>query len=726
MFVNFPEILAPVGGEEQLIAAIKAGANAVYFGGTSFGARSSAKNFSREQIERAVRYAHLHGVSVYITVNTLILDSEFDAAMDFIDFLYRSDVDAVIVQDVGLAVAVRERYPDFPIHASTQMTFHNAAGVKYAKQFGFSRVVLPREMSAEEIRMIAEQVDIELEVFIHGALCVSYSGMCLMSSFIGGRSGNRGNCAQPCRKKYSLYSTDAEQTYRVEDARVISPKDLSVAANLDALLTIPKISLKIEGRLKDEFYVYNVVSAYRRLADGEIDASEAERLLQNSYHRGYTRGFVLNEDIRDFRAGDHTGHRGTYLGRAIAFRNRVLTVALADDLRKGDEVQFRKNDGTSVGARADRISCKGVSVDFAKKGEEVDIPFKFPVPKFSELYKTYSVAHISSVEEMLKAEVKRWGIILKVTAKRREPLSVGAYLTTRSGRKLLRVEKKGDPVQEATGRGTDSSRMAQQFFKFGGTPFEPNTEESTFEADEGIFVPIAEINGLRREIVEAMEAFLTHRYPSRIPDEVSIDSRNGGAAVHSEDCGAGLATSANSPNAVNSPKAVNSPNALVLPPIIPSSQWEEYRKRIESADCVEISHLSHLAFPELRGRTLRGAYTLNVLNSRALNFYIARGLSHVEISTEIGKEAIRTDNLCRIEGAASFGERRVREGITLMRMAYCPVGAYFGSGRHCGLCKKYRFVLKDEKNVVFPLKLDPSICMAEVLSPAGMQGSKMI
>ena len=234
--MNRIELLAPAGSMETLKAAVNAGANAVYMGGKQFGARRSATNFTNEEMIAAIKYCHTRNVSVYVTVNTLIKEDEFSDVMDFIDFLYKNDVDTVILQDLGLLRAVKSKYLDLPCHASTQMTFHNSAGVLYAKKIGFSRVVLARELSFDEVQTIANAVDIELEVFVHGALRISYSGQCLMSSYIGGRSGNRGACAQPCRKHYTLLNRSTGEA--IEKAYLMSPKDLMTYEHLAALKTL--------------------------------------------------------------------------------------------------------------------------------------------------------------------------------------------------------------------------------------------------------------------------------------------------------------------------------------------------------------------------------------------------------------------------------------------------------------------------------------------------------
>lgn len=785
MTQRFPEILAPVGGREQLESAVKAGADAVYLAGPSFGARSSAKNFSLEQLAEAIRYAHLHGVSVFVTVNTLILDSEMDAAMAFIDFLYRNDADAAIVQDIGLMRQIRAKYPDFPLHASTQMTFHNVAGVRYAKELGFTRVVLPREMNIEEIKLIAKEVDIELEVFIHGALCVSYSGMCLMSSYIGGRSGNRGSCAQPCRKKYSLYSLDEAHTYHLDDARVLSPKDLSASEYLEELLQIPKISLKIEGRLKDAYYVFNVVSAYKKQASGNATAAESQKQLAQSYNRGYTKGFLFGEGIVDYKAGEHTGHRGTFLGKVVETKNGSLVMKLSDDLSKGDEVQARFDDGSSVGARADKIEWNGKARDAVSSGSTVSIPFKHKLQRGTDLYKTYSAKMVSDIDVALHTDAKRWLLRMEVRVIPGQPAYLKAnviafvdamgvcdrnfwrkdsaadsnvdsnvdvnvdtyansstYSNTHSN--TYSAEVLGTEVQAATGKGTDRDRLVEQFGKLGGTPFLLSMEESHFDIADAVFMPISEINRMRRKVVEDLTKMLERRYADRLerPDfseqrvhlggsehEVSEGSKDFEATPSESESVQSESKSASSESKPQPPTS----EKLLLPAVISSWDWGKYQSKVDEAKWVELSHVSQLAFQGLADKYVTSAYTVNVVNSRSVDFLRKSGVQRVEISPEIEPswlDAYQEQNPSK--GHSSFIHEisvvdTQSRSITLMRMAYCPVGAHFGGGQKCGLCRKYRFAIRDEKGVEFPLRLDPAHCTVEVLSPSPSQlrGKKM-
>ncbi len=355
-----PELLAPAGSPEAFRAAIAAGADAVYLSGKRFGARKFAANFSDAEIEESVGYAHARGVRVYVTVNTLIHDREIAATADYLIWLYSIGVDAVLIQDIGIAALAREIIPELVIHASTQMTIHNAEGVLWAAEQGFSRVVLARELALAEVERIAHDTrdtGVGLEVFAHGALCYGYSGQCLLSSVIGGRSGNRGMCAQPCRKPYTLVTATTDHygrpgTVQALPARgqyLLSPKDLCTYRHLPALAASPIVSLKIEGRMKSAEYVAVVVSAYRRALDAIAAGNktpppdEMDNLLL-AFNRGFTAGYIFGDRHRALMGRDAPDNRGLYLGKVSRYDAKTRTASVRYEnqriIKPGDGLFF--------------------------------------------------------------------------------------------------------------------------------------------------------------------------------------------------------------------------------------------------------------------------------------------------------------------------------------------------------------------------------------------------
>ncbi|NMA57295.1 peptidase U32 family protein, partial [Clostridium cochlearium] len=258
------ELLAPAGSIDSLYAAVQSGADAVYLGGSKFSARAYASNFNEEIMRKAVDYCHIYGVKVYVTVNILLKEKELKEALEYIRYLYNIGVDALIIQDTGLFYLIKKYFPDFEIHASTQMTIHNIQGAKLLQEVGFERIVLARELSIEEIRNISNNLKVETEVFVHGALCICYSGQCLMSSLIGGRSGNRGRCAQPCRLPYTIVNNKNNEK---KSGYLLSPKDVCTIENVEDFILSGAHSFKIEGRMKRPEYVAGVVKSYREVID---------------------------------------------------------------------------------------------------------------------------------------------------------------------------------------------------------------------------------------------------------------------------------------------------------------------------------------------------------------------------------------------------------------------------------------------------------------------------
>ena len=334
------EVLAPAGGEEQLIAAVRAGADAVYLGTGSFNARRNAANFDADALKRAVSYCHGREVKVHVTCNTLVTDKELPLLFDEIKNIAASGADAVIVQDLAVAAMFREHCPDMPLHASTQMTIHNAEGAIMAKELGFERAVLAREVSLEEIRSIHERVDIELEAFVHGALCMSVSGQCYLSAMLGGRSGNRGLCAQPCRLNFVSGGREF----------ALSLKDLSAIEYVRELEAAGISSLKIEGRMKRPEYVAAAVSACRSAVNGE--KPDMENLKAVFSRSGFTDGYITGKrtvDMFGIRTKEDVQASAAVLGDiASLYRNerQSVPVDVKIELRADAAIKLTATDGT--------------------------------------------------------------------------------------------------------------------------------------------------------------------------------------------------------------------------------------------------------------------------------------------------------------------------------------------------------------------------------------------
>lgn len=492
-----PELLAPVGNMECLSAAINAGCDAVYLAGRNFGARSFAGNFSREELITAVNTCHLYGVKVYITVNTLILDTEVDRFMDYIDFIHKIGVDAVIMQDIGMIDLVRKTYPNLEIHASTQMHIHNLEGVKLCQELGIKRVVLARETPIELVNEIKKNTNLEIEIFIHGALCMSYSGECLMSALIGNRSGNRGTCAQSCRQPYSL---EIDGKLVEKDKYLLSTKDLNTLENIHELIDMGINSLKIEGRMKRPEYVYLVTSIYRKAIDnyasfGETKITDIDiKNIKKIFNREFTKGFLFNEENDLYVNTYRPNHMGINIGEVIDYKNGKATIKLTDDLNISDGIRIigYKDFGFNVTV----MYKNGKKLKFAKKGDIVTIPIKEKVDCKSEVVKTTDFKQLKDISEKIKIN-KKIHINFKCVLKTGESIK----LILDDGVNV--IEDTSDYiVEKAIKNETTTDMVYEQINRLGDTIYTLDNFEII--KDECIFIPISKLNELRRKVIHTL------------------------------------------------------------------------------------------------------------------------------------------------------------------------------------------------------------------------------
>ena len=492
------ELLAPAGDEEALKAAIMAGANAVYMGGSRFGARAFAGNFEDDKLIDAVDYAHQMGVKIYITANTIIKDEEIGDFLNYIDFLYEIGVDAVILQDLGMIDIISKRIPDLELHASTQMTASTAQDVLFLKELGVSRVVLSRELSYDEISAIKTETNIEVEAFVHGALCVSYSGKCLFSSMNGMRSGNRGMCAQPCREPYKA---TVENKPLLDKEYVFSTKDLNTLDILEDLIDAGIDSLKIEGRMKRSEYVFAVTSAYRQAIDNVImkhepsisslDMNYSAVELDKVFNRDFTKGYIGQDKGSKIMNHKFQKYVGKPVAKVIEYdrKSKRLMLELLDTLTKGD--------GLNTGEFVGRILKKDTIVKSADKGEIVAID---SIKKFEPgfiVYKTFDKIFMDDVSSRM-SRVKK--------------IPIKAFVEIRNNNypSLILNDYKGNTGEykleeyttTALNKPTTRESIIDQIQKMGDTPFFVDSIEVS--VDENIFIPIKTLNLLRREAVSLL------------------------------------------------------------------------------------------------------------------------------------------------------------------------------------------------------------------------------
>lgn len=491
-----PELLSPAGNMISLKAAIQAGCDAVYLGGKQFGARAFASNFSNEELIEAIKYAHLYGVRVYVTVNTLVYENEVETFMDYIDFLYRHDVDAIIIQDIGMLDLVRKTYPDLEIHASTQMHIHNEEGIKLVSKLGVKRYVIARETEFEAIKKFKEQSDLEIEVFVHGALCISYSGQCLMSSLIGGRSGNRGSCAGSCRLKYDFINQGRKLNH--EDY-ILSTKDLNSLENIGLLMEAGIDSFKLEGRMKSPYYVYMVTSLYRKAIDSYfecgkviIDKLEVEK-LKRIFNRLFTKGFLFKANNNDIINSFRPNHLGSEIGIVLECQDKVK-VKLSDELVINDGIRFigKKDTGLIITS----IIKNGKKVLSASKGDTVLLKVKECVEKGAKVVKTTDYKLIKELDTILKQESRKVNINGELILRVGEPIR----LLINDNQNSVLVT--GEMVSKAQTAPLAYEKVLAQITKLGNTVY--TFSDIKIDMDDDVFVPIKDLNEVRRKAIELL------------------------------------------------------------------------------------------------------------------------------------------------------------------------------------------------------------------------------
>lgn len=497
------EILSPAGSYESLKAAIAAGADAVYIGGTRFGARAYADNLTEKELLEAIDYVHLHGRKIYLTINTLLKENELKNELhDYLLPYYKQGIDAVIVQDIGVLTFVKEQFPELPIHASTQMTITDLLGAKFMEKQGVERIVTSREMHIDEIKEITEKTDLQVESFVHGALCYSYSGQCLYSSLIGGRSGNRGQCAQPCRLPYKV-NGEKDNQY------ILSLKDICTLEYIPELVEAGIYSFKIEGRMKRPEYVALVTKMYRKYVDlylkngkagFKVDPKDKEKLM-DLYNRGGSHGgYYHTKNGREMISINRPNHAGVPALKVLKYNGKSVTAKAIVDIMVGDIIELPdEKENFTFG-------------NTVKKGQTVS----FPTHK-KQIFEKDAVLNRIRNESLLR-EISETIINQKI----KEKINGKLILSSTESAKLIlscgdtMVEVYGQLAQEALNQPMDSARIERQMRKTGNTEFE--FERLDIELNGKLFMPMQSLNELRRKAIEELEEKLISGYRRKVPE----------------------------------------------------------------------------------------------------------------------------------------------------------------------------------------------------------------
>jgi len=759
------ELLAPVGSREALVAAVESGADAVYLAGKMFGARASAPNFSDEELAEAVTFAHLRSVAVYVTVNTLIDNTEIPILITYLRYLYQSGVDAIIVQDLGVFHIAKQVIPGMKVHASTQMTVHNLEGVELLAQLGFARVVVSRELSLEEIAHICKNTKIEIEAFVHGALCISYSGQCLMSSMIGGRSGNRGRCAQPCRLPYTLVDSLGNNVIAEGEAGeyLLSPRDLNTLPIMPELIRAGVISFKIEGRMKRPEYVAVAVDTYRRaidacLADEEnyVVGENEQKDLAQIFNRDFTTAYLEKSQGRNMMSDRRPNNRGVRIGRVSAYnyQERMATIKLDEPLYINDIVEFWVKVGGRVNVTISAMTVNGLPVTVAPAGTEVSIGVQ-PVRENDRVFKVFDAGLTERARSFFEGPtaIRRIKVDVTVHASEGQPLTIN--MQDADG---FSGSAATDFVAEkAIKRPLTVEAITKQIDRLGSTIFSLSQLECRIDGE--IMVPVSEINDARRRAVLELEKtrlasyerapLPAHRYTVQdfIPRTVgkSFNSKQtltvplltvnvdtldkleacitsgadyimfGGESFNHQ-----VITPEEYRQAVSMVRAHGKKIILNTPRIVKQWQMDALKSELSlfqelQPDGISISNLGVLQVAQqLTQLPLHGDYPLNIYNDMSMLFFVQQGLTSGTLSPELNCSQItaighneQMDLECLAHGY-----------LTLMVSEFCMIGSYLG-GLHTGKCNQAclhgEYQLKDRKNENFSVVTD-QFCRMHLLN----------
>lgn len=672
------ELLAPAGNIDAAYAAFKNGSDAIYLAGPSFGARAYANNFSLEEIKEIIEYAHIIDKKVYITVNTLLFEKEIEEVLKFLDYIYENDCDAVIVQDLGLAEIINKRYPDLALHASTQMNIHTVDDALKLKELGYKRIVLAREASIDVIKEIKEKVDIELEVFIHGALCVSYSGNCYFSSIVGKRSGNRGRCAQPCRKEYALINNNdnSKQKWKY----YLSPKDLSTIDRINELKEIGVDSLKIEGRMKRKEYVAQVVKTYRKALLGKSILEKDLKDLKLIFNREFTKGFIFNESNNNYPNLKYQNHQGILIGKVISTYKDKVTIKLSEDLVIGDAIRL-------VGKNSDAITINNMYVNNklvkeASKGSLVTVKVHEKNLDNASVFLTTSIKQIEKLQNDNQKNIK---------------ITINGKCYLENDYFVLEISDGKNIVKEKSLEKSSLSEkdFSQRFYEQINKTNESNYIFNSLTLDvKSRIISIKEINRLRREALKKLDLLRMKKYPKRCIKEYTFNKLNLEKQLSA------ITVKVSNEEQL---KAAISENVK----IIYIDNYDLYKKYNETYSVIymaprvnntlNINEAVVSSISKVEGNY--GSVYMNVTNSYSAYKLFSLGIKSVGLSIELSENDIidLTENFKKNFSNESNFEMMVYGYYELMISKYCPIQKELGiECKNCNMCIKNSYSLVDK------------------------------
>jgi putative protease len=765
------ELLAPAGDWDCMRAAVANGADAIFFGVEKFNARARANNFRMDELSEIMAFLHSYGVKGFLTFNILVFENELSDAKELIDACVDAGVDAVIVQDLGLVKMIREISPDFPIHGSTQMTITSPEAVEFTKPFSLERVVLGRENNLKQIRTIGEQARLPMEVFVHGALCVSYSGQCLTSEMWGGRSANRGECAQACRLPYDLM-VDGEVKPMGDVTYLLSPKDLAAIDLMPELIEAGVTSFKIEGRLKSPEYVANVVSKYRKAIDryfeGDLSkpSKEEVRELQQSFSRGFTHGFLDGTNNKKLVDGTFPKSRGVYLGTVEQILRDGVVCRIHAPLKRGDGIVFDAGDPTKKeeGGRVYDLRRKGVKlegeagegwiIDIVAGRNDVDLR---RLNVGDRIWKTNDPALDKALRQTYETEkpYRVFPVHVRVQG------CVGEKLTTwwTDVQKNVTVRVDSELALEAAQkRPMDTALLEEQFGRLGGTVFQLDALESHLQGD--VIVPMRELNSIRRQAVELLagERPKPPVYVKRAIEVYGDATRRGVAPQRAGEAEltalcrslpqvqAALEAGVRNiyadfefikqfPAAVDAVRAAGASIALATPRIhMPGENGYHANILRLQPDAVLVRNTGALYYylrrrqeqPDAMHPRLIGDFSLNIANHKAVDLFLEAGCDIVTPSYDLNIQQM-VDLLEHSD--TSRMEVVIHQHLPMFHTEHCVYCTFMSEGTdytNCGRpCEEHRASLQDRIGMSHPVRVDEG-CRNTVYNAVEQSGAEYL
>lgn len=679
------ELLSPVGNRECLYAAIHNGADAVYLGGKIFGARKFAGNFTEEELKEAINYAHLYGVKVYVTVNTIVYNDEVETLLEYVDYLYHIGADALIMQDLGMISLIRKRYPDLEINASTQIHNHNNDAIALLKELGIKKVVLDRELSLREIESLDNSI--QKEVFIHGALCNSYSGCCLFSSMNGGRSGNRGECVQSCRLPYKLVKND--KCIDTSNKYLLSTKELNTTSNFEDLMKSSVSSFKIEGRMKSPAYVGYITRVYRKLIDNYYNGKpltlteEEEDNLQILFNRQFTSGYLFNDKVMNIRSSNH---QGLEIGKILEVNSKKIKIKLHKTLYQLDGIRFQKS---GLGMIANMIyDARGLLISKALPGDIIFLDNKIGLAYKDIIVKTSS----AYLEKQILS-----------TPEKKIPIDINMSNST-----ITFIDDLNNKVSTSIGmssaikRPTTKEEIEEKITKLGNTPFE--AKNINISIPDNIFINMKQINDARRLLVDNL---------IKIRTEVKRNNAHGTSEYNYHEqthYDTEISVLARTKEQVEASINLNVDRIYV-----DKELWNEYKdyKKIYlrlprvvdeyniDTDRVLVTELGGIY--KYRNKDMISDYYLNVVNNYSIKYLLESGVRRVTLSPEINYNNLDDFIKDKVE-LVIYGR------LELMLTKSCPIREVLNS---CPCNQNDKYYLEDTNKNRYPIIHDK--CLTHIM-----------